>query len=65
VGVHVADLGDVDACVREGHPQGAGGIETDRVGIGDVIRVGGDAVADQFGVDVCAACTRMLEFLEH
>ena len=35
-----------------------------RIGLGDVLGVGGDAVADQLGVDLRAARLRVLELLE-
>ena len=45
VGVHVADLGPVDPGVRERHLQGAGRVLAGRVGVRDVVGVGGGAVA--------------------
>ena len=65
VRVHVADLVGRDARVLERHREGARGARAGRVGVGDVRRVGRDAVAEQLGVDLRAARLRVLELLEH
>ena len=74
---HVADRGaggvgvDVDHSsawrrrVEQGRLQGAGRAQALGVGRGDVVGVGGDAGAGQFGVDVGAAGQGVLLGLEH
>ena len=63
--VHVPDLVRFDAGVGEGHPQRPGRVGATRVGIGDMVRVGGDAVAEELRIDPRAARLRVLQVLEH
>ena len=63
--VDVVDLVWRDAGVRERHAHGTGRALARRVGLGQVLRVGGDAVADELGVDPRPAPGCVPELLEH
>ena len=65
VRVDVADVLRLDAGVGERHRQRPGRVLAGRVGVGDVVRVGRDAVAEQLGVDLRPARLRVLELLDH
>ena len=61
--VDVVDLVRADARVAERHLERRHG--PGRIGIGDVLRVGGQAVAGDLRVDLRAARLRVLELFEH
>jgi len=65
VGVDVVDLFRRDAGVGKRHQHGAGLAPARRVGLRQVLRIRGDAVTDELGVDVRASPRRVTELLEH
>ncbi len=64
VGVDVHDVGRVGASVSQRHPHRASGALTLRVGLGDVVAVGGDPGSGHLGVDRGATGLGVLGGLE-
>ena len=65
VGVDVDDVAGVDLAPRQGPQDRPGAAAAGRVGLGDVVGVGGDAGAEHLGVDPRAAGPGVLLGLEH
>ncbi len=61
MGINVVNIGGLETGVFEGVLHGASGAVAFGVGLGDMVGVGGHAVAQQFGVDSGAARFGMLQ----